>query len=232
MPTGNPPCNAHAHLGSRHPRAPGAGGGSWDRLQLRVTPAAPGLVPLLVTILRERGYAAGATSEIDRTLDCSMSGSSTSSSSEEWCLRTPRNTSESRFRPESRATFVQGYAGIPGLVAEQVRPPSATAQSDPAPQSHTTASPGRSASPSTRTTGRHRHRLVGHLVRPPGTESTSRVILDEELPTGAHTIAIPDEVPAQASFATVSIGPLVHAFIVGPMPSRTTMARLPNPSSA
>jgi len=149
MPTGNPPCNAHAHLGSRHPRAPGAGGGSWDRLQLRVTPAAPGLVPLLVTILRERGYAAGATNEIDRTLDCSMPGSSTSSSSEEWCLRTPRNTSESRFRPESRATFVQGYAGIPGLVAEQVRPPSATAQSDPAPQSHTTASPGRSASPST-----------------------------------------------------------------------------------
>jgi len=81
MPTGNPPCNAHAHLGSRHPRAPGAGGGSWDRLQLRVTPAAPGLVPLLVTILRERGYAAGATNEIDRTLDCSMPGSSTSSSS-------------------------------------------------------------------------------------------------------------------------------------------------------
>ena len=38
MPTGNPPCNAHAHLGSRHPRAPCAGGGSWDRLQLRVTP--------------------------------------------------------------------------------------------------------------------------------------------------------------------------------------------------
>jgi len=69
MPTGNPPCNAHAHLGSRHPRAPGAGGGSWDRLQLRVTPAAPGLVPLLVTILRERGYAAGATNKIDRTLD-------------------------------------------------------------------------------------------------------------------------------------------------------------------
>ena len=101
MPTGNPPCNVHAHLGSRHPRAPGAGGGSWDRLQLRVTPAAPGLVPLLVTILRERGYAAGATNEIDRTLDCSMPGSSTSSSSEEWCLRTPRNTSESRFRPGS-----------------------------------------------------------------------------------------------------------------------------------
>jgi len=150
MPTGNPPCNAHAHLGSRHPRAPGAGGGSWDRLQLRVTPAAPGLVPLLVTILRERGYAAGATNKIDRTLDLFDAG--------QFDLvvfggMVPSDTKEHlREQISTRkpgATFVQGYAGIPGLVAEQVRPPSATAQSDPAPQSHTTASPGRSASPST-----------------------------------------------------------------------------------
>ncbi len=35
---------------------------------------------------------------------------------------------------------------------------------------------------------------------PPEPKSTSRVILDEELPAGAHTIAIPAEVPAQASF--------------------------------
>jgi hypothetical protein len=55
--------------------------------------------------------------------------------------------------------------------------------------------------------------------------------LEAELPAGAHTIAIPDEVPAQASFATMSIGPSVHAFIVGPMPSGTTTARFPNPSS-
>jgi hypothetical protein len=67
---------------------------------------------------------------------------------------------------------------------------------------------------------------------PPEPKSTSRVILDKELPTGAHSIAIPDDVPAQASFATVSIGPSVHAFIVGPMPSGTTLARFPDPSSA
>jgi hypothetical protein len=58
--------------------------------------------------------------------------------------------------------------------------------------------------------------------------STSRVILDEELPAGAHAIAIPAEVPAQASFATVSAGPSVHAFIVGPMPDGTTLARFPS----
>jgi hypothetical protein len=67
---------------------------------------------------------------------------------------------------------------------------------------------------------------------PPEPKSTSRVILDGELPAGAHTIAIPDQVPAQASFATVSTGPSAHVFIVGPMPAGTTMARFPNPSSA
>ena len=149
MPTGNPPCNAHAHLGSRHPRAPCAGGGSWDRLQLRVTPR--GTRARTVTRddparkgLRRRSHQRDRPHP--RLFDA---GQFDLVVFEEWCLRTPRNTSESRFRPESRATFVQGYAGIPGLVAEQMRPPSATAQSDPAPQSHTTASPGRSASPST-----------------------------------------------------------------------------------
>src|SRR6266567_3467766 len=65
---------------------------------------------------------------------------------------------------------------------------------------------------------------------PPEPKSTSRVILDEELPAGAHTIAVPGEVPAQASFATVSAGASVHAFIVGPMPSGTTLARFPSAS--
>src|SRR5262249_54710573 len=67
---------------------------------------------------------------------------------------------------------------------------------------------------------------------PPEPKSTSRVILDQELPAGPHAIAIPGEVPAQASFATVSIGPSVHAFIVRPMPSGTTPARFPDPPSA
>src|SRR5262249_23920228 len=66
---------------------------------------------------------------------------------------------------------------------------------------------------------------------PPEPKSTSRVILDEELPAGPHTIAIPDEVPAQASFATVSAGASARAFIVGPMPAGTTRARSPASTS-
>ena len=56
----------------------------------------------LVTILREKGYAAGATNEFDRTLNRFDAGSSTWPSSEEWCRRTPRTTFESRSWPETR----------------------------------------------------------------------------------------------------------------------------------
>ena len=64
----------------------------------------------LVTILREKGYAAGATNEFDRTLNRFDAGSSTWSSSGEWYRRTPGIASESRSRrgtrpwPSSRAT--------------------------------------------------------------------------------------------------------------------------------
>ena len=150
MPTGNPPCNAHAHLGSRHPRAPCAGGGSWDRLQLRVTPRGT----RARSVTRDDPARKGLhrrSHQRDRPhprlfdagqFDLVVFGGMVPSDTKEH-LREQISTRK------PGATFVQGYAGIPGLVAEQVRPPSATAQSDPAPQSHTTASPGRSASPST-----------------------------------------------------------------------------------
>jgi hypothetical protein len=132
----------------------------------------------------------------------------------------------------SAVAFVQGYAGIPGLIAAQVQ----AALSDGAPGpvgSITYDTQSRSIAISL-----DRPQDVTVIAWwhtsfvPPEPKSTSRVILDQELPAGAHAIAIPDEVPAQASFATVSTGPSVHAFIVGPMPSGTTMARLPGPSSA
>jgi hypothetical protein len=70
------------------------------------------------------------------------------------------------------------------------------------------------------------------VANPPARILVIGRILDEELPVGPHNVAIPDEVPTQASFATVSVGPSAHrAFIVGPMPSGTTMARFPDPSN-
>jgi len=122
--------------------------------------------------------------------------------------------------------FVQGYAGIPGLIAEQA----AAALSDG------TTGPGASVTYDAQSRsigislgGPQRVTVIAWWATsfvPPEPKSTSLIILDEELPTGSHTIAIPDEVPARASFATVSIGPSVQAFVVGPMPAGTTLARL------
>jgi hypothetical protein len=187
----------------------------------------------LVTILREKGYAAGATNEFGRTLDLFDAGQL---DLVVFGGMVPPDTKE-HLRAQISAqnpavAFVQGYAGIPGLIAAQVE----AALSDG------------TTGPTASVTYDARSRSIGisldrpHHVSvtawwhtsfvPPEPKSTSRAILDQELPIGAHTITIPDEVPAQASFATVSIGPSAHAFIVGPMPSGTTMARFPNPPSA
>ncbi len=186
----------------------------------------------LVTILREKGYAAGATNEFDRTLDLFDAGQL---DLVVFGGMVPPDTKEHlREQISARnpaAAFVQGYAGIPGLIAEQVE----------AALSDGTTGPGASVTYDARSRsiglsldGPHDVTVIAwwHTsFAPPGPKSTSRVILDEKLPAGPHTIAIPDEVPAQASFATVSIVPSAHAFIVGPMPPGTTMARFPDPSS-
>src|SRR6516225_7858233 len=74
-----------------------------------------------VTILREKGYAAGATNEFDRTLNLF--------DAEQLDLvvfggMVPPDTKEHlREQISTRnpaVAFVQGYAGIPGLIAAQV----------------------------------------------------------------------------------------------------------------
>jgi len=184
----------------------------------------------LVTILREKGHAAGATNEFDRTLDLFDPGQL---DLVVFGGMVPPDTKQhlqgqiSARNPA--ATFVQGYAGIPGLIAAQVE--AALGDGTPGPVTYDPQSRSIGISldgPQDVTVTAWWHTSFA----PPEPKSTSRTILDAELPAGAHTIAVPDEVPAQASFATVSVGPSVHAFIVGPMPSGTTLARFPGSSSA
>jgi hypothetical protein len=186
-----------------------------------------------VTILRGKGYAAGATNEFDRTLDLFDAGQL---DLVVFGGMVPPDTKEHlREQISTRnpaAAFVQGYAGIPGLIAEQVDAALSDGTTGPA-ASVTYDAQSRSIGISL--DGPQDVTVTawwGTSFVPPEPKSTSRVILDEELPAGPHTIAIPDEVPAQASFVTVSTGPFVRAFIVGPMPSGTTLARFPDPSGA
>jgi hypothetical protein len=185
-----------------------------------------------VTILREKGYAAGATNEFDRTLDLF--------DARQLGLvvfggMVPPDTKE-HLREQISArnpavVFVQGFAGIPGLIAQQVEAAFSDGTTGP---TASVSYDDKSRSIGMSLDGPQAVTVIawwGTSFVPPEPKSTSRVILDEELPAGAHTIAIPDDVPAQASFATVSIGPSVRAFIVGPMPSGTTLARFPSPST-
>jgi hypothetical protein len=185
----------------------------------------------LVTILREKGYAAGASNEFGRTLeafdarqlDLVVFGG----------MVPPGTREHLRAQLSIRnpaVAFVQGYAGIPGLVAAQVEAALGDGATGPAAVTYD----ARSRSIRISLDGPQDVSVIAwwHTsFTPPEPKSTSRVVLAAELPAGAHAIAIPDEVPAQASFATVTIGPSVHAFIVGPMPRGTTMARFPAPAS-
>src|SRR5262249_9837998 len=110
----------------------------------------------VVTILRERGYAAGATNEFDRALDLFDAGQL---DLVVFGGMVPPDTRE-HLRKQTSAqnpavAFVQGYAGIPGLVAGQVEAALSDGTTgprhhpDPLPQSRPTPAPGRSACPST-----------------------------------------------------------------------------------
>jgi hypothetical protein len=47
-------------------------------------------------------------------------------------------------------------------------------------------------------------------------------VFDGDLAAGSRDIALPDTVPSEASFATVTVGSHVHVFTVGPMPDSVT----------
>jgi hypothetical protein len=111
-----------------------------------------------------------------------------------------------------RVTFVHGLAGIPGLLINQVQAAFAPGSPDPV------------TAPSLARDGQSiRLTLAGPVdvkvtawwhtsFVPPHPRSDSRVLLDERLAAGDHSVPVPEHVPTQGSFATVRIGPEIHAF--------------------
>ena len=102
-----------------------------------------------------------------------------------------------------QVTFVQGLAGIPGLIADQVR------QSLDGEQLIPGQAPTYDAA---------RRAIVLSLFAPldvnvtaywitetvpPDPKSDSRVLFDDRLPAGEHAFALPDDINLDAAFATV-----------------------------
>jgi hypothetical protein len=177
--------------------------------------------------IRSNGRAASATSDFGNvltrfdpaSLDVVVFGGMVPPEAKE-ALRTDLATANPTI------TFVQGLAGIPGLIAAQVE--AALVPSRRPPESITYDRDRRAVTFSLRSA--EDVRVIGFwhtAFVPPDPESTSEIILDATLDAGTHTVPLPASIPTAASFIVVHIGTDVHPFVVGPMPRGTTLASAP-----
>jgi hypothetical protein len=110
--------------------------------------------------------------------------------------------------------FVQGLAGIPGLIINQIQGAFASHHQD------STRAP--TFTPDDRSIRLSLTEPADVKVAvwwqtsfvPPDPKSDSLVLLDDQLARGDHTVPVPDHIPPQAAFATVQIDAATYAFSV------------------
>jgi hypothetical protein len=155
-----------------------------------------------VDILRTKGFRADATNQFDEVLtaydaadfDVVLFGGMVPAD-------TKRHLRNEISKVNDHVTFVQGLAGIAGLIAAQVESVMSTGEDgvayDPTKRAVqlTLEEPGAVVVEA----------FWGTSFTPPEPKSTSMRVI-----------------PTVASFVTVSVGPSMHAFTVGPMPEAVT----------
>jgi hypothetical protein len=110
--------------------------------------------------------------------------------------------------------FVQGLAGIPGLIVNQVQG-AFTANYQDATQAPTYTPDDRAirltlANPAdVKVTVWWQSSFV-----PPDPKSDSLLLLDDQIADGDHAIPVPDHVPPKAAFATVQVDGAIYAFSI------------------
>jgi hypothetical protein len=177
-----------------------------------------------VDLLQNNGRAAGASNDFDNVLtqfdiaalNTVVFGGMVPPETKE-ALRT------SLAAANPTITFVQGLAGIPGLIAEQVEAALVPSRRDPKSIEYN----GDSRTVTISLQSAENVRVIGFwhtAFVPPDPESTSEVIFDGTMDAGTHTMPLPASIPAAASFVVVQVGTDVHPFVVGSMPRGTTMA--------
>jgi hypothetical protein len=110
--------------------------------------------------------------------------------------------------------FIQGLAGIPGLIINQVRGAFTANRQDP--------SRAPTYSPDDRSIGLTLADPADVKVTvwwqtsfvPPDPRSDSLLLLDGQLAAGEHAIPVPAHVPAKAAFATVQVEGAIYAFSI------------------
>jgi hypothetical protein len=190
--------------------------------RILVVGRSPGVLVDTVEILRSKGYSADATNQFDQVLDdydvtnidVLVFGGMVPPDTKQY-LR------EQIGERNPQVTFVQGLAGIAGLIAAQVEEVVAPSEPDDGQIAYDAA---RRSVELTLNGSMHVsvHAWWGTSFTPPEPKSTSMEVFDGELPKGFHSIPLRDRVPFEASFATVAVGSSVRAFTVGAMPNAVT----------
>jgi hypothetical protein len=171
-----------------------------------------------VELLLAEGQSAGATNDFDNVLELF---DATTLDTVVFGGMVPPDTKEA-LRTQLRAAnpaldFIQGLAGIPGLIAAQVQATLTPAGDDLATVLYDSDERVLKLSFELPQVVRVTAFWATSLV-PPEPKSTSKVIFNELLPPGSHAVPLRASVPDVASFIVVEAGAMVRPFTVGAMP--------------
>ena len=199
------------------------------RDRILVVGRSPSVLLETVDILRSKGFAADATNQFDQVLD---DYDPTTTDIVVFGGMVPADTKQ-YLREEFSARnahvqFVQGLAGIAGLIAAQAE---GVASAGEAGNGEVTYDATQRVVHLTLTgTTRVTIQAWWHTsFTPPEPKSTSMQMLDATFGEGDHVVPVPDKVPSEASFLTVAMDSAVYAFTVGAMPQ--SVARMVPTSS-
>jgi hypothetical protein len=202
-----------------------------DPGRILVIGRSPSVLLDTVEILRSKGYSADATNQFDHVLDdydaqdigIVIFGGMVPAG-------TKLHLRQQIGGRNADVMFVQGLAGIAGLIAAQVESAMTTREPDDSDVVYDQEQ--RSVH---LTLSKAAHVTVeawwATSFTPPEPTSTSMQVLDAELEEGVHSIALPAEIPSVASFLAVAIGSAVRTFTVGAMP-QSVMSMVPTGSSS
>jgi hypothetical protein len=110
--------------------------------------------------------------------------------------------------------FVQGLAGIPGLIINQIQGAFTAHHQDPD-RAPTYTPDDRSIRLSLAEPAQVKVTVWWQTsFVPPDPKSDSLPLLEEQLASGDHTVPVPDHIPPQAAFATVQIDAATYAFSI------------------
>lgn len=177
----------------------------------------PSALTAIVEIIRAKGHRANATNQFAQVLD-------DYDAAETDVLvfggmvppETKQQLREEFVRANPDVSVVQGLVGIAGVIASQVDGALAGSLGDFEVQNDADLRTIRLNLPADARVSVEAYWMTSW--RPPEPSSTSQLVFDGELAAGSHTVPLPDEVPAEASFAVVTIDDRSRVLTVGPMP--------------